>query len=304
MFATSSSIYRGRLYCAILCYGHLCQQTYQYGGVLTPWRSLMALQPSVSGLDNGKWSAVLFSAPHVKKTYFMFKQNESRARAENEQTELITFQFSESKNPVRNLLIDGEPWFVAKDVCDILGHSNPSSAIQMLDEDERAKKSLGRQGKGWVVNESGLYMLILRSNKPTAKTFRKWVTAEVLPELRKRGYYGTQKAQPDDFIDARNVSYEWTEINGFPVRTISVDGQIWLSINDVNKALRAATDGCRIAKKLNAKEILAIKIFVFGNTHPSWFTNEKGLSLILSGSRKNAAQFRYSQLSLPFGKGE
>lgn len=67
MFATSSSIYRGRLYCAILCYGHLCQQTYQYGGVLTPWRSLMALQPSVSGLDNGKWSAVLFSAQHVKK---------------------------------------------------------------------------------------------------------------------------------------------------------------------------------------------------------------------------------------------
>lgn len=226
----------------------------------------------------------------------MFKQNESRARAENEQTELITFQFSESKNPVRNLMIDGEPWFVAKDVCDILGHSNPSSAIQMLDEDERAKKSLGRHGKGWVVNESGLYTLILRSNKPTAKTFRKWVTAEVLPELRKRGYYGMKPISHGKFVDARDIPYGTTYINHYPVRCIELEGTTWLSINDVNEAIHSRTDSAQCAKKLNARKQLAIKVWVFGNTNPAWFANELGMKLIMAGSRKlrseNAAQLR------------
>jgi hypothetical protein len=91
-------------------------------------------------------------------------------------------------------------FFCIKDVCEILGHTNPSIAIQMLDEDERVKKSLGRQGEAWFCTESGLYVLILRSNKPMAKKFRKWVTGEVLPALRKYGVYSTdpriiQKAQ-------------------------------------------------------------------------------------------------------------
>lgn len=90
---------------------------------------------------------------------------------------------------VRNVMIKGEPWFVAKDVCEILGHTNPSMAIGLLDEDERGKKSLGRQGEAWVINESGLYALIMRSNKPKAKQFRKWVTSEVLPSIRKFGFY-------------------------------------------------------------------------------------------------------------------
>lgn len=90
---------------------------------------------------------------------------------------------------VRNVMIKGEPWFVAKDVCEILGHTNPSMAISLLEEDERGKKSLGRQGEAWVVNESGLYALIMRSNKPKAKPFRKWVTSEVLPSIRKFGFY-------------------------------------------------------------------------------------------------------------------
>lgn len=90
---------------------------------------------------------------------------------------------------VRNVMIKGEPWFVAKDVCEILGHTNPSMAISLLDEDERGKKSLGRQGEAWIVNESGLYALIMRSNKPKAKPFRKWVTSEVLPSIRKFGFY-------------------------------------------------------------------------------------------------------------------
>ena len=239
----------------------------------------------------------------------MFTKENGRAQTVNEQTEVITFQFSESKKEIRNVFIGETPYFVGTDVASTLGYAKPGNAISQhcryaLKQGIPHPQNPSKRLQVLVIPESDVYRLIMKSTLPSAQAFEMWVMEEVLPSLRKRGYYGTQKAQPDDFIDARNVSYEWTEINGFPVRTISVDGQIWLSINDVNKALRAATDGCRIAKKLNAKEILAIKIFVFGNTHPSWFTNEKGLSLILSGSRKNAAQFRYSQLSLPFGKGE
>ena len=99
------------------------------------------------------------------------------------------FTFNASNQQIRTIILDGEPYFVAKDVCDVLGHTNPSVAIQMLDDDERTKKSLGRQGEAWFVNESGLYNLIFRSNKPEAKAFRKWVTSEVLPALRRTGRY-------------------------------------------------------------------------------------------------------------------
>jgi anti-repressor protein len=84
---------------------------------------------------------------------------------------------------------DGVPWFVAKDVCDALGLSNPTKAIKNLEDDERSNLLLGRQGYANCVNESGLYTLIIRSNKPNAKKFRRWVTSEVLPSIRKHGGY-------------------------------------------------------------------------------------------------------------------
>ena len=99
------------------------------------------------------------------------------------------FIFNASNQQVRTVTIENEPYFVAKDVCDILDLSNPSMATQSLDEDERAKYCLGRQGETWCVNESGLYHLIFQSRKPEAKAFRKWVTAEVLPTLRRTGRY-------------------------------------------------------------------------------------------------------------------
>ena len=97
------------------------------------------------------------------------------------------FQFDAMN--VRAFERDGQVWFVAADVCEVLRHTNPSVAIARLEEDERAKQSLGRQGDAWVVNESGLYTLIFTSNKSEAKRFRKWVTAEVLPAIRKAGRY-------------------------------------------------------------------------------------------------------------------
>ncbi len=86
---------------------------------------------------------------------------------------------------------DGEPWFVASDVCECLGLANPTVSVNRLDYDERAKFNLGRQGWVNIVNEYGLYNLVLGSRKPEAKNFKRWVTHEVLPAIRKHGGYLT-----------------------------------------------------------------------------------------------------------------
>lgn len=100
----------------------------------------------------------------------------------------------------------GEPWFVAKDVCDILGHSNVSMALDRLDDDERSKFNLGRQGETNIVNEAGLYVLVLGSRKPEAHEFQRWVTHEVLPQIRRTGgYIPTTDADDDMTILAKAV---------------------------------------------------------------------------------------------------
>lgn len=100
----------------------------------------------------------------------------------------------------------GEPWFVAKDVCDILGMSNPSMAVTALDKDEVAqidpKDYLGSENRSNqavnIVSEPGLYKLIMRSRKPEAKEFQRWVTHEVLPQIRKTGGYIPASETDDD----------------------------------------------------------------------------------------------------------
>lgn len=107
---------------------------------------------------------------------------------------------------MRTINQNGEPWFVAADVCQILELSNPSVAISRLDDDERAKFNLGRQGEGYAVNEPGLYALVLGSRKPEAKAFKRWITHEVIPAIRKHGVYATPETvekmleDPDSMI--------------------------------------------------------------------------------------------------------
>lgn len=84
---------------------------------------------------------------------------------------------------------DGEPWFVAADICRVLEIRNVGQAIDRLDEDEWLMLNIGRQGNAYLVNEPGLYALILASRKPQAKPFKRWVTHEVLPTLREKGLY-------------------------------------------------------------------------------------------------------------------
>ena len=95
-------------------------------------------------------------------------------------------------HPVRIIERDGDPWFVAKDVCDILEICNSRRSTSLLDEDERGVHTVntpsGKQ-EMTVVSEAGLYSLILKSRKTEAKAFRRWVTHEVLPAIRKTGAY-------------------------------------------------------------------------------------------------------------------
>lgn len=102
--------------------------------------------------------------------------------------------FTYNSNEVRTVEMNGEPWFVLKDVCEVLGLTDTGRTAERLDPDELTRTTLvsgGQNREMFVINESGLYSVILRSDKPEAKPFRKWVTSEVLPSIRKHGAYMT-----------------------------------------------------------------------------------------------------------------
>lgn len=107
--------------------------------------------------------------------------------------------FTFDKMDVRVILKDGEPWFVAQDVCEAVALDDTSKAVNRLDSDEKGTNSirtLGGDQEMLTINESGLYSLILTSRKPEAKVFKKWVTSEVLPSIRKTGSYTVVQMQP------------------------------------------------------------------------------------------------------------
>lgn len=113
---------------------------------------------------------------------------------------------------------DGEPWFVLNEVCAKLEIANPSDAASRLDEDEKdtigITDSIGRSRKTTIINESGLYSIILRSVKPEAKRFKKWVTSDVLPSIRKTGGYG---GKVPAFIRRYNDNWDRVEAGYFSV---------------------------------------------------------------------------------------
>lgn len=126
--------------------------------------------------------------------------------------EIQIFNFENKK--VRTLNKEGETWWVLKDVCDVLELTDTNKVAERLDEDEltRAKfVSGGQHREMYIINESGLYSAILRSDKPEAKRFRRWVTHEVLPAIRKKGYYDVNDHQPRqmflNFTDSAKLIY-------------------------------------------------------------------------------------------------
>lgn len=172
---------------------------------------------------------------------------------------------------VRTVQIDGEPWFVLADICRELEISHVKDTATRIDEDDLGQTEvidrMGRSQKAWIINESGLYTVILRSDKPQAKPFRKWVTSVVLPSIRKTGSYSVQ--QPNAFenlspqlqvliqmetrqkqIEARQAE-QATALAGLEQKlqntceVIALDKTAWRKDSEhlINKIARATGDG-------------------------------------------------------------
>lgn len=124
-------------------------------------------------------------------------------------TEIQTFSFNSS--PLRTLTDEtGDPWFVLKDCMNILSLGNPTETVKMFDDDEFSTTevidSIGRRQQAYIISESGFYRLVMKSRKPEAKTFQRWVTHEVLPTIRKTGgYIPATEAESDEDILAKAV---------------------------------------------------------------------------------------------------
>lgn len=114
--------------------------------------------------------------------------------------ELYTF----NQQNIRVVVIDGEPWFVLADMCAALGLTSPSRVAERIDPDgvssAQVTDSLGRPQVATIVNESGMYEVVIRSDKPEAVTFRRWITGEVLPSIRRTGTYSTTPELTEDEI--------------------------------------------------------------------------------------------------------
>ena len=112
------------------------------------------------------------------------------------QTQMQIFEHQDF-GKVRTVIIDGQPWFIGKDITDILGYTNPRKALgdHVEDEDKLAYRFVtsGQNRTMTAINESGLYSLILSSKLPAAKAFKRWVTSEILPSIRKHGAYITDE---------------------------------------------------------------------------------------------------------------
>lgn len=172
----------------------------------------------------------------------------------------------------------GEPWFVAKDVCDILGHSNVSMALDRLDDDERSKFNLGRQGETNIVNEAGLYVLVLGSRKPEAHEFKRWVTHEVLPSIRRHGGYmaGQERMTPEQMALA---SLKWlqSKVDEQARQLKAQEGKV-LFANAVESAKTSILVG-DLAKILkgNGIDIGQKRLFAWLREH-GWLIKAKGSS--------------------------
>lgn len=177
------------------------------------------------------------------------------------ENKLMIFE-NEAFGKVRTLTIGGEAWFVAADVCKALELGNPSMTVERLDDDEKGISTidtLGGKQRMAIINEPGLYSLVLSSRKPEAKAFKRWITHEVLPNIRKHGVYITDEklklfAEHPELLDALMKSLYATHAENLRHRA---ERQTLLPKADYYDAFMDA-DGCTnlrtTAKELNVPE--------------------------------------------------
>lgn len=130
---------------------------------------------------------------------------------------------------VRSVVLDGEPWFVARDICNVLGLPNLSMAMARLSDDEKGVNridTLGGPQQMAVVSESGMYALVLRSDKPGAAAFRRWITTEVLPAIRKTGSYSTAPALTEDELIHRALEVSARRVAELTERNVELEQKV------------------------------------------------------------------------------
>jgi prophage antirepressor-like protein len=199
---------------------------------------------------------------------------------------IIPFKYD--KHDVRTVLIDGEPWFVAKDVCDVFGDTNYRRSIQILDEDEKGVSQVNTPGGNQdmvIVNEAGLYSMLfamrptkargvnetyVEEREAALKTFKRWVTHEVIPQIRKTGQYMTKPATIEEWL------YEQAKLNlDLSRRMTAVEAKSVSTEQTVKNALKALcaptqldwqqTTGNRV-KRIAAENKLSF-VGLFGNLY-------------------------------------
>jgi hypothetical protein len=137
--------------------------------------------------------------------------------------QLQIFKYEEDEEHLDNLTtveIEGEAWFIASEVCSFLEIKNTSDSVSGLDDDEKLLSALpiaGQNRNVLLISESGLYTLIFKSKKPSAKKFRKWVTKEVIPTIRKKGSYGINRFETPNFVVRFNDNWDRTDRGYFSV---------------------------------------------------------------------------------------
>lgn len=168
-------------------------------------------------------------------------------------TEIQTFNFDSAS--LRTLTDEnGDPWFVAKDVCNILGLNNVGQALTRLDGDEKSSITLNDGNPGTpnkaIVSESGLYSLILASRKPEAREFKRWVTHEVLPSIRKHGIYATNTTIDQILADPDFGIRLLTDLKNERAKRIQAENQI----KELEPKAKALEDFTNVPETLLVRE--------------------------------------------------
>ncbi|MCD8180746.1 MAG: phage antirepressor KilAC domain-containing protein [Firmicutes bacterium] len=205
---------------------------------------------------------------------------------------------------IRAIVIDGEIWFAGKDVAKALGYERESKAIvDRIDNDDRVMIDgktqsqfgieLGQRG-GWIINESGLYSLILSSKLPSAKRFRHWITAE-LTNRKNEPDKPTEETPKTQVLPCSNGSLKvFSNAEFGTIRTVLIDGEPWFVGKDVATALGYKNQHDALGKHVDAEDKGVAKRDSLGGTQDFVIINESGLySLILSSRLESAKKFKH-----------
>ncbi|WP_312656833.1 BRO-N domain-containing protein [Kluyvera ascorbata] len=214
-------------------------------------------------------------------------------------TTIKTFDFKSDAGEllasVRTVQIDQSPWFFAVDVCQALGLTNPAMALLAVDDEDKTEHNdyLGSGRKPMLVNESGLYTLILKSRKKQAKRFKRWVTSEVLPSIRMTGSYSiTPSTDLPDFSDEVAAARAWADEREAARRALGYVERQAKYIEHLENLFQPGMSPCQFCKQLNGVNVQQVNAFLFEHNwlyddqpkakYPRWRVNNYARDLYLS----------------------